>query len=228
MRFKKKWYGFLFGELSKKLVRRDFLHRNMKICNSGSILFKTKEVSGNGNCLSLGKNSLIYENILIVKGDNNKIIIGDNCKLGKNCKLYVLGSNCELRIGNKCTFSHDVELLVQENDSKIIIGEDCMFSHHINVRTSDEHSVYDKNTGKRSNQAKDVFIGNHVWVTPEVIIHKGCSIGNGVIIATRSIVTKDIPDNALAAGMPAKVLKQNICWGRSLKNEIIDSTVTVR
>ena len=95
-----------------------------------------------------------------------------------------------------------------------------MFSHHINVRTSDAHPVYDIITGKRSNQAKDVFIGNHVWVTPEVIIHKGCSIGDGVIIATRSIVTKDIPEYVLAAGMPARVLKHNICWGRSLRDEI--------
>ena len=214
-RFRRTWYGFLVEECLKNILFRDFLHRNLKISNKGSYIFKNKEVRGRGNYMFLGKDSLIYETILRIHGNNNRIVIGDNCKLGKNCKIYILGNNCELIVGNGCSFTHDVEFFVGENNSRIIIGEDCMFSHHINVRTSDSHPIYDNTTGKRSNSAKNVFIGNHVWVTPECIIHKGCSIGDGTIIATRSIVTKDIPEKVLAAGMPAKVVRQNIFWSKS-------------
>lgn len=211
-------YGYLLRDILSKILYRDIFHRRLKISNRGSLLLKTKEVYGGGNFLSIGKNSLVYKYILRIRGNNNKIIIGDNCKLGYNCKIYVIGDNCELIIGSGSTFSHDVELLVQENNSKVIIGEDCMFSHHINVRTSDAHPVFDIIMGSRSNYAKNVKIGNHVWLTPECIVQKGCSIGDGAIVATRSIVTKDIPKNVLAAGIPAKIIKQNVSWGRKIKD----------
>lgn len=59
-----------------------------------------------------------------------------------------------------------------------------------------------------------VQIGNHVWLVPECIVMKGVHIGDGSIIGTRTIVTKDITDNSLAVGVPAKVTKQGITWSR--------------
>lgn len=53
----------------------------------------------------------------------------------------------------------------------------------------------------------DVEIGNDVWIGQEAVIMKGVKIGNGAIIGARSIVTRDIPDYAIAVGMPAKVIK---------------------
>jgi len=52
-----------------------------------------------------------------------------------------------------------------------------------------------------------VSIGNDVWIGIEVIIMGGIKIGNGVIIGAGSIVTKDIPDYAIAVGIPAKIIK---------------------
>ena len=43
---------------------------------------------------------------------------------------------------------------------------------------------------------------------------KGCTIGRGAIIGSNTIVTKDIPPNSLAVGMPAKVVKSNVSWSR--------------
>lgn len=53
----------------------------------------------------------------------------------------------------------------------------------------------------------DVVIGNDVWIGQEVIIMKGVKIGNGAVIGARSIVTQDIPDYAIAVGIPAKIIK---------------------
>lgn len=53
----------------------------------------------------------------------------------------------------------------------------------------------------------DVEIGNDVWIGQEAVIMKGVKIGNGAVIGARSIVTRDIPDYAIAVGMPAKVIK---------------------
>lgn len=53
----------------------------------------------------------------------------------------------------------------------------------------------------------NVEIGNDVWIGQEALIMKGVKIGNGAVIGARSIVTCDIPDYAIAVGMPAKIIK---------------------
>ena len=58
----------------------------------------------------------------------------------------------------------------------------------------------------------DIKIGNHVWIGANVTILKGVSIGDGSIVAAGSVVTKSIPEACLAAGVPAKVIKENVQW----------------
>ena len=50
----------------------------------------------------------------------------------------------------------------------------------------------------------DIVIGNDVWIGYEAVILSGVTIGDGAIIGTRAVVTKDVPDYALMAGVPAK------------------------
>lgn len=215
-RCNKKWYGNDIMLFLRRLYSSDYFHRKMKINNKGSIRFSQKEIEGKNNYMVVGRQSLLNRIILIIHGSNNKITIGENCKIGRNCKLYLFGNNLELTIGDGTTFNHDDELLVQEDNTKIIIGNDCMFSHHINVRTSDAHSIFSL-SGERINLAKNVIIGNHVWVTPHCVIQKGVTIKESAIIATGSIVTKDVPAHSVVAGMPAKVVRENIEWRRKLE-----------
>ena len=54
-----------------------------------------------------------------------------------------------------------------------------------------------------------VFIGKNVWIGDKVTILPGTTIGDGAIVAANSVVSKDIPAYSVAAGNPAKILKQN-------------------
>ena len=56
----------------------------------------------------------------------------------------------------------------------------------------------------------DIVIGNDVWIGYEAVILAGVTIGDGAIIGTRAVVTKDVPANAIAAGNPAKIVKTDI------------------
>lgn len=213
------WIWCIFFDLFRFVIFRDYFHRRLSIKNRGSYLFVKKEVLGYKNVIYIGTNSLLYKNDIIIHGSNNTIQIGDNCKLGKHCKILLYGNDMRLSIGNNTIFTHDDELLLQENGSQIIIGRDCLFSHNINIRTSDAHPIYDKKTNQRYNYAKKVLIEDHVWITPHCVIQKGVNIGTGSIIATNTIVTKDIPSNCIAAGMPAKIVKENISWTDNFDNK---------
>lgn len=132
--------------------------------------------------------------------------------IGPNCSFWLEGNNNKISIGAGTTFTTRCHLNAQEHDTCIAIGDDCMFSNSIIVRTSDSHPIYIG--GNRVNFAKSVTIGNHVWIAPSSTIMKGVSIGNNTIIGSHSLVTKDIPSNTLAVGMPAKVVKENVHWTR--------------
>lgn len=54
-----------------------------------------------------------------------------------------------------------------------------------------------------------IFIGKNVWIGDKVTILPGTTIGDGAIVAANSVVSKDIPAYSVAAGNPAKILKQN-------------------
>lgn len=206
------WIGCIFIDFIRLIIFRDLFNNRLTIKNNGSCLFKRKEVIGNNNYMEIGKKSLLYKNDLIIHGSNNSIKIGDNCKLGRYCRILLYGSNMNLIIGSNTTLTHDDELLLQEDFSNIRIGQDCLFSHDINIRTSDAHPIFEIHSNNRCNYAKNVYIGDRVWITPHCVIQKGVSIGDGSIIATNSVVTKNIPNNCIAAGMPAKIVREDIYW----------------
>lgn len=112
-----------------------------------------------------------------------------NVEVGANTYInggrFVSGPNTSIKIGEWCAIGHNVN----------IIG----LTHDIEVSTGpiSERPVHEKN----------VTIGNHVWIGTNVFIKEGVSIGNNAIIGANSVVIRDIPDNAICGGIPAKIIK---------------------
>ena len=115
-----------------------------------------------------------------------------------------------MEIGDNVTFDQDV-LIVAAEGTKVIIGADCIFAYHVHIRTSDQHCIFNEN-GERINPAKDIQIGNHVWLGRESVIMKGVRVGDGAIVGMGSMVTKDVPERCIVVGKPAKVIKTNVYW----------------
>lgn len=84
----------------------------------------------------------------------------------------------------------------------IIIGDNCSFSFR-NVILTSTHDLTEFSTVI----AKPVIIGDNVWVTTNVTILPGITIGNNTVIGAGSVVTTDIPSNVFAAGNPCRVIK---------------------
>lgn len=173
-----------------------------------------KDCIGVNNVIQIDKTSCCKNTYIRIRGNNNKLIIGKNVIIGENCSFWLEGNNIIISIGDYCTFTSDVEINAQENNMQIHIGNDCMFSNHINVRTSDSHPIFDLYTKERLNNPKPVFIDDHVWIAPYTKVMKGSIIHKGSIIGSDSMVNTEIPENVLAVGHPAKVVKENIYWTR--------------
>lgn len=199
---------------------RYYLRLKKRIKGSNNILSfynifiskSTLNISGNKNSVFIAKSSKIGDLSINILGNNNKLEIEKNCIIKGGC-LWLEGENCHLRIGHNTTIEA-AHIAVTENNGKILIGDDCMLSNNIEIRNGDSHSIIDIETSKRINQAENVIIGNHVWVGSGTTILKGVTINDNSIVGTGSIVTNSCLENSIIAGIPAKVVKQNITWKR--------------
>jgi acetyltransferase-like isoleucine patch superfamily enzyme len=92
-----------------------------------------------------------------------------------------------------------------------------MFANDIDIRTSDSHAILDARTGERINPARNVIIGDHVWIASHVVLLKGVEIGHDSVIAAGAIVTKSCGPGVILAGNPATIIKRDITWRRERK-----------
>lgn len=168
---------------------------------------------GINNVVRIAEHCNINNCIFLFHGNNNTIIIGERVKMN-GVTFWIEDNNNVIEIGRDCTFEDGTQLAACEG-KKIIIGDDCMFSNKISVRTTDSHSILNSE-GNRINHARDVNIGNHVWIGLQSIILKGATICDNSIIAARSVISSSTigEPNSILAGQTAKVIRRNINWCR--------------
>jgi len=128
----------------------------------------------------LGKNVKIMDSTII---DSN-CIIGDGVFIGRGCGIT------KATIGNYTSMGDYISIGPGEHDMS-----------HITT------SSFFPNNGYSDLTKKTCIIGNDVWIGNHSIILRGVKIGNGAVIGANSVVTKDVPDYAIVAGSPAKILK---------------------
>ena len=185
---------------------------NNKFINRGCAKFK-KDIIGSNNIVEVSIDSVIHSAQILIRGNNNKIYFGERVYCGPRCSFRIEANNASIFVGSSTTFTRDVQLCVQEDEMNISLGKDCMLSNNIIIRTSDSHPIFNE-LGERINHANSVQIGDHVWIAPNSKIMKGVLIGNGTIVGSNTMVTKQLPSNVLAVGAPAKVIKENVRWTR--------------
>lgn len=138
------------------------------------------------------------------------IILQRNAKVSIKGKFYVytgskivVRENACLEVGDGSFINVDSKIYCKNN---IKIGNNTYIGEETIIRDTDEHSL------NGSISTSPIIIGNHVWIGMRTIVLKGVAIGDNAIIAAGSVVTKDVPNNCLVAGVPAKIIKENVNW----------------
>ncbi|MES2440272.1 MAG: hypothetical protein V4584_14475 [Verrucomicrobiota bacterium] len=146
-----------------------------------------------------------------IEGNRNLVEIGAGADI--KGQILVKGNRQRVVIGEKTT-SEGIRLLASE-DCDITIGRSCVFAHKIEIRTTDAHSVVDRETGNRLNPPGSVTIGDRVWVGGGAILNKGSSVPAGSIVEANSFVSRAFEEEGvMLAGVPAKVVRTGITWSR--------------
>lgn len=93
----------------------------------------------------------------------------------------------------------------------ITLGDEVFVARNVYITDSDHHMIMTER-GETSNSPQPVRIGNHVLIGFGAIVLKGVTIGDGAVIAAGAVVTSDVPAGCMAAGVPAKVIREGVVW----------------
>lgn len=150
----------------------------------------------------LGKRSIISCNLVFQK-ESGVIKIGERSYIANNTELICIN---EINIGNDVMISWDCT--IYDNDSHAIKWEERkddvinMFYDYMN------YGYINENKDWSNIKSKPIVIKDKVWIGFGVTILKGVTVGEGAIVAAKSVVTKDVPPYSIVAGNPAKVIKK--------------------
>lgn len=118
--------------------------------------------------------------------------------------LQARNSEAVIAIGANCHFSNNVSVIANKC---VTIGSDLLCGANVRISDSDGHSL-DPSKRNENGEIKKIVIGNNVWIGSNVVILKGVEIGDNSVIATSSVVNKNVPPNVVVAGIPAKIIKE--------------------
>ncbi len=156
------------------------------------------------------KNNLIYNSLSPDKINERKNILKNHLGNIKNDNFEIdnyfnIDYGYNFKIGNNFKSFFNLNIL---DENEINIGDNVTIGPNVSILCA-THPIEDiQLRNSEFEYAKKIFIGNDVWIKGNVVILPGIKIGNNVIIENGSIVTRNIPDNSYASGIPCKVLYQ--------------------
>jgi len=137
-----------------------------------------------------------------------------------------IGAHATLRIGRWAWIGHGTKIRVHEGEvsiaAKTVMGQECTISAYQNVSIGREciiadrvmlidfdHGVVevDRPIREQGIYKRDVRVGHNVWIGYGACILRGVSVGSNSIVGTNAVVTRDVPENAVVGGVPARTIR---------------------
>lgn len=134
------------------------------------------------------------------------IVIGDGVTIGRRAWMQTLKSSTGMiEIGSKTSIGRDSVISSAE---RISIGSECVLSYRVSIIDHDHQFSLGFGPSKTVvDNCSPVIIGNRTFIGANTTILKGVAIGDDCVIGANSVVTTNIPNGSIAAGNPARVVK---------------------
>ena len=123
--------------------------------------------------------------------------VGHGCKI--RCHEGTVSIGAKTVLGQECTIS---------SYQHVSIGRECVIADRVMLIDFDHGIVeVDRPIRLQGIYKRDVRVGNNVWIGYGACILRGVTVGDNAVIGTNAVVTRDVPANAVVAGVPARVLR---------------------
>lgn len=181
MTFQESSLYYKLASVARFIAAMGFHYRRAKATGIGMLGPHVSFIVNSGGTVVLGKKCIVSIGCFIQS--KGRLSIGDNFFVNSYSRIVC---HSQIDIGNNVTIAANVTIIDHDHD----------FTLNNNQLALDGFNC------------EQISIGSHVWIGEKAIILKGVTIGNNVVIAAGAVVTKDVPDNAVAAGNPAKQIRK--------------------
>lgn len=149
-----------------------------------------------------GRNVRVYNPVNLRIGRHGKLDLGDDVRISSGTDLLADGS---MRIGRGTVIEKYCVIACLDS---LEIGDDCLIANMVSIRDHDHRwEEGDRKIREQGYKTAPVRIGDNVWIGDKVTVTSGVNIGDNSIIGANAVVTKDVPANVVAAGVPARVIR---------------------
>ena len=132
--------------------------------------------------------------------DATDLVVGERFKIWSAHRRTVVSGGGRLRIGDRVFVNSGTVIIAVK---EIVVGDDVAFANEVYVMDSDSHGVEG-----RPHVEAPVRIGDGTWLGARAMVLPGVTIGRRVLVAAGAVVTRDVPDDVLVAGNPARVVRE--------------------
>ncbi|MFC3801485.1 acyltransferase [Cohnella sp. GCM10012308] len=141
--------------------------------------------------------------VRVSKTRRSRLVLGSYVLLYRDIGLFLDSEEAVVEIGDHTFLNRRSEVMCKRH---VKIGSHCAISWDVTISDTDYHAL------EGSEATRPVHIGDRVWIGSRATILKGVTIGEGAVIAAGAVVSKDVPPRALVAGVPARVIRENVNW----------------
>lgn len=150
----------------------------------------------------LGKGVWIDKNVEFMRFPKN-ICIDKEVVIKEGARICACNAKAQISIGQRTTVGYHTFIFASEG---ISVGNNCLIAPFVYLVDSNHKIALGQNINTQPNETAAITIGNDVWIASNCTILKGVNIANGAVIAANSVVNKNVGENEIWGGSPAKLI----------------------